>query len=99
MIKAIINGIFKLIVGLVNLILAPIDLAISAALPSVSSALSMVSSFFNWIGQFVSWVWSWTGFNSVITSLFIGFLVFKFTVPFTVHTVKLAIQWYDKLKV
>lgn len=99
MIKAIINGVFKLVIGLVNLILAPIDLAISTALPGVSSALSMVSSFFNWISSFVSWVWSWLGFNSVITTLFIGYVVFRLTVPFTIHTVKLAIQWYDKLKV
>lgn len=99
MIKAIINGVFNLIIGLVNLILTPIDLAISAALPNVSNALNMVSSFFNWIKEFVSWIWSWLGFNPVITGLFIGYIVFRLTVPFTIHTVKLAIQWYNKLKV
>lgn len=99
MIQAILTGVFKLVTSLVSIILTPIDLAISSALPGVASALNMVSSFFTWLGSALSWAWSWVGFNSTVTSLFVGYLVFKFTVPFAIHTVKLAIQWYDKLKV
>lgn len=99
MIQSILTGVFKLVTSLVSLILAPIDLAISTALPGVADALNMVASFFNWLGQALAWCWSWVGFNSTVTSLFVGYLVFKYTVPFAIHTAKLAIQWYDKLKV
>lgn len=99
MIQAILTGVFKLVINLVSLILTPIDLAISSALPGVSNALNMVSSFFTWLTDAVVWVWSWLGFSSIVTSLFVGYLVFKYTVPFAIHTVKLAIQWYDKLKI
>lgn len=98
MIQSILTGIFKLVTSLVSIILAPIDLAIGAALPSVSNALTMVGSFFNWMGSAVAWVWSWVGLSSTVTALFVGYLVFKYTVPFTIHTVKLALQWYDKIK-
>lgn len=99
MIQAILTGVFKLVTNLVTLILSPIDAVITQFLPGVANALNMVSSFFTWLGNALAWVWSWLGFNSTVTSLFVGYIVFKYTVPFTVHTVKLAIQWYDKLKV
>ena len=88
MIQSILTGVFKLVTNLVTVLLAPIDLAISTALPGVSNALTMVGNLFNWMGSAVTWVWSWLGFNSTVTSLFVGYLVFKYTVPFGVHTVK-----------
>lgn len=99
MIKSIIKGIFKLVLALVNLILLPIDTLITNYLPSVANALNVVSSFFNWAASLIPWAISWFGLSSITISLFVAYSTFELTVPLLTHTVKLALQWYDKLKV
>lgn len=99
MIKKIITGIFKLVISLVNVLLLPIDTLITNYLPSVSSALDMVASFFTWVSNLIPWAVSWFGLSSTTLSLFVAYTTFELTVPLLVHTVKLAISWYDKLKV
>lgn len=99
MIQAILSGVFKLVIGLVNLLLAPIDLLIDQFLPQVSEGLSYVSGFFNWVGNLLPWGVSWFGLDPFIISLFVAYVTFELTVPLMVHTVKLAIKWYDKLKI
>lgn len=99
MIKAIIKGIFKLVLALVNLILLPIDTLISNYLPSVANAIDKVSGFFNWVTNLIPWGISWFGFSSTTISLFVAYVTFELTVPLLIHTVKLAIKWYNALKV
>lgn len=99
MIKAIIKGIFKLILSLVNLILIPIDNLITQYLPSVSDALDKVSSFFTWVTNLIPWGISWFGLSSTTITLFVAYTTFEITVPLLVHTIKLAIKWYNSLKV
>ena len=99
MIKALINGIFKLVLALVNLILLPIDSLISNYLPSVSNALDTIASYFSWVANLIPWGISWFGLSSTTISLFVGYLTFELTVPLLIHTIKLAIQWYNALKV
>lgn len=99
MINAILTGIFNLIIGLVNTILLPIEAIISNYIPSLDSAFSMVAMLFENLVNFIPWVISWTGLNSTIIGLIVSYFTFKLTVPFLVHTIKLAIAWYDKLKV
>lgn len=99
MIKAIIKGIMSLIISLVSVILAPIDALISQFLPSLDNALSGFSSFLNMCGQYIGWVIDFTGLSSETISLIIAYFVFKLTVPLLVSTVKLAIKWYNALKV
>lgn len=98
MINKILSGIFKLIIGLVNVLLAPIDLLIESALPVVSDGLDMVSGFFSWLSGLIPWGISWFGLNSFVIGLFVSYMTFKLTVPVAIHTIKLAIKWYDKLK-
>lgn len=98
MINAILKGIISLVIGLVNLLLTPIDLAISTALPSVADALDMVASFFQWVTNLIPWGISWFGMNRVVITLFVAYMTFELSVPLIVHTAKLAIKWYDKLK-
>lgn len=98
MINKILMGIFNLIIGLVSVLLAPIDAIISAALPSLADGLDMVSNFFNWVSGLIPWGVSWLGFNSIVIALFVAFMTFKLTVPLAIHTVKLALAWYNKLK-
>lgn len=99
MIKGIIKGIFKLVISLVNLILLPIDSLISTYLPSVSDAIDTVGSFFSWVAGLIPWAISWFGLNANTIALFVAYITFELTVPLLIHTIKLALQWYDKLKV
>lgn len=98
MIKAIINGIFKLIMALVNVLLMPIDLLIEQFLPDVSTAIDYVTSFFDYIGDFIPFVISYTGLNQFVLNAIYTIFVFILTVPLMVHVIKLALAWYNKLK-
>ena len=98
MIKGIINGIFKLVLGLVNVLLIPIDALISRYLPSLADALDYINDFFDYIGSFVPWVISYFGFTDLVLNTIILVVTFILTVPLLVHTVKLALSWYNKLK-
>lgn len=98
MIKAIINGIFKLIMSLVNLLLLPIDALIEQFLPNVSEALSYVGGFFDYIGDFIPFVISYTGLSPVVLNAIVSITTFILTVPIMVHAIKLALSWYNKLK-
>lgn len=99
MIKGIIKGIFKLVLALVNLILTPIDNLITTYLPSVADALNSISSFFNWVAGLIPWGISWFGLSSTTIVLFVAYSTFELTVPLLTHTIKLAIKWYNALKV
>lgn len=98
MIKAIINGIMALIISLVNLLLAPIDLIINEALPNLSSALDYISNLFDMASDVIPFIISYTGLNNVVLTIIIDLFVFILTVPLMVHSIKLAISWYEKLK-
>ena len=99
MIKAIINGIFNLVLGLVDIVLAPIDALITQFIPGLSDILTYIGKFFNYILQFIPWVCSWFHLPSWLITFVIAYYVFKLTVPLLVHSVKLALSWYDRLKV
>lgn len=99
MIKALINGVMSLVISLVNLILAPIDLVIEKSLPSLSTAFDYVSGFFDYIGGVVPWTISYLGIDETVLSITVDLFVFILTVPLVVSTIKLAIKWYDKLKI
>lgn len=99
MIKILISGLFKLVMFLVSIILSPIDAIISQFLPGLSNALEYVTNFFDYIGNIIPFVISYTGINTIVLNAFIDITVFILTVPLMVHTVKLAIAWYNKLKI
>lgn len=98
MINALLTGIFNLIIGLVNVLLTPIDSLIATALPALSDGINMVSQFFNWVSGLIPWGVSWFGFNSSVLTLFVAYITFELTMPLAIHTIKLALKWYDKLK-
>lgn len=98
MIKAIIKGIFKLVISLVSVLLTPIDALISQFLPGLDNALSTISNFFDYIGDFIPFVLSYLGISDIVITAAIDIVTFILTVPLMVHTVKLALAWYNKLK-
>lgn len=98
MINAILKGIMSLVIGLVNVLLTPIDLAIQSALPDLSSGISAIGSFFSLALHNIGFAISLTGLSSTAISLIILYFTFKLTIPITFSTIKLAIKWYNKLK-
>lgn len=99
MINKILMGVFKIIISLVNLLLVPIDNLIAQFLPGVNEAFTMVGNLVQQLCNIIPWVMSWMGVSTAVVSLLVAYLTFKMSVPIVVHTVKLAIKWYDKLKV
>lgn len=98
MIKAIINGIMKLIMSLVSVLTAPIDMIIEQALPDLSNALNSFASVLNLITDVMGWVISLTGISTTAISLIVTYYVFKLTTPILFYSIKAAIKWYKTLK-
>lgn len=98
MIGKILQGIMNLIISLVSLILLPIDALITSALPDLSNALNSISQFLNVALQSIGWVISLTGLSSNVISLIVIYYGFSLTAPLLFYMIKLALQWYDKLK-
>ncbi|MCX4364267.1 MAG: hypothetical protein OSJ70_00650 [Bacilli bacterium] len=98
MINALLKGIFSLVIGLVNVLLSPIDALIAKVFPSIDYGLTAIGSFFDWVLGFIPWAISYFNFPQAFLTMFVGYMTFKYTVPLGVHTVKLAIKWYDKIK-
>lgn len=98
MINAIVKGIIKLIIGLVSILLYPIDTLIDSVLPSLSGMISSVVTFLSYCTQSIGWVLSCIGLDSQIIGVIVIYYTFKLTTPLLVYTIKLAIKWYDKLK-
>lgn len=98
MINAILTGIFNIIISLVQVLLAPIDILISNYLPDLANALTAVNEFLTLITSSIGWVLSCLGIPGTVISLFILYYTFKLTVPYLVHLIKLALKWYNTLK-
>lgn len=98
MINKILLGIIKLMIGLVSVILTPIDSLITSALPDLSNVLDSVSGFLSIATSSVGWVISLTGISSSVISLIVLYYGFKLTAPLLFYMIKLAIAWYNKLK-
>ncbi len=98
MINAIVKGIISLVISLVSILLYPIDALIDSLLPSLSNMISAVGTFLSICTSSIGWVLSCVGINGNIISLIVIFYTFKLTAPLLVYTIKLAIKWYDKLK-
>lgn len=98
MIKAIINGVIKLIMSLVGVLTAPIDLIIKNALPDLSNALSSFGSLLDIITGSIGWVIDFTGISNTAISLIITYYTFKLTTPILFNSIKSAIKWYKTLK-
>lgn len=99
MINTILNGIFNLVIGLVNTILSPIDNIIISKIPVLDTAFNAIGSFLELCTSSIGWVLSCFGLSSSCISLIITYFVFKLSVPILFSTIKLAIKWYNSLKI
>ena len=98
MINKIMLGIIKLIVSLVSVLLTPIDNVISSALPDLSSAFTAIGNFLSLCTSSIGWVISLTGIPPQAISLIIMYFTFKLTIPIAFYFIKLALSWYNRLK-
>lgn len=96
--KFLIKALFKVIKLLINLVLLPLNLLVQNVFPDTANLISNVNSFFTKITEGVLWVKSWLPFTDTFYIILVSVLVFKFTVPLIVHTIKLVVKWYNALK-
>lgn len=99
MINTILKGVFSIILNLVSLLLYPINLLITNAIPGLDNAFLTIDNFFTTAFTYVGWAVDASMLSSETISLIIATLTFCLTLPIGVSAVKLAIKWYDKLKI
>ena len=75
-----------------------IDILISNYLPDLANALTAINEFLTLITSSIGWVLSCLGIPGTVISLLILYYTFKLTVPYLVHLIKLALKWYNTLK-
>lgn len=98
MIRAILKGIFKLVISLVSVLLTPIDSLINSAFPAIANGIFYLDLFLTYIGNLIPWILSWFHLPNAFLTLVVGYMTFKLTLPLAVHTIKLAIKWYNAIK-
>lgn len=98
MINKLLMGMFKLIIGLVNILLIPINLLITNYLPELSTALSLIKQLFNYCFTYIGWVLDSMFISSETVSLLIAVLTMRLTIPIAINSIKIAIKWYNSLK-
>ena len=98
MINKLFMGIFTLIIGLVNILLTPINLLITNYLPELSNALALIRELFNLGFTYIGWVLDSMFISSETVTLLIAVLTMRLTIPLAINSIKLAIKWYNALK-
>lgn len=99
MIGKLLNAIFNLVITIVGIVLSPLELLIQNALPDLSNALNMVADFFDYVSGFSPLVISYTGLTTSTMAIIVGLILANMNIPIIVETIKLAIKWFDKMKV
>lgn len=99
MIGKILNGLMNFIIGFVQVLLAPIDLAIETFLPSsVTDGLQYINNLFDYIISVVGYAIDASGLSDIAIGLVVAYWSFALVVPFTFSSIKLALKWYNSLK-
>lgn len=81
----------------VNIVTTPINSLISTYFPQISSGFDYINDFFDMILGLIPWIMSWFNLPDLFIELIIGYWVFKLTVPYLVHAVKIAVAWWDSI--
>lgn len=99
MINKILTGIFNIIINCVNSLLTPIDAVITASLPELSAGIDAIGDMFSIVNNGVSFALDMSGLSDTAITLIISYFVFVLTVPLTFSSIKLALKWYNSLKI
>lgn len=96
---SIFQSLLLIVTSVVQILLYPIDLLIMSLLPSLEIAFSKIADLFNLLEAPIRFFVDASALSSYSLALIFSFLVFKYTLPFQVYFVKLAIKWYKALRV
>ena len=86
--------------NITTVILTPITTAITSVMgATATSALLKVDALLNYLKQFVPFAISYLGLSSEVLAIIISLFGALILVPIGVHAIKLAIKWYNALKI
>ena len=92
-------SIISLVLSFISLLLIPIDLLISRLFPDLSNLLTHIGSLLTVISTGIGWAISLTGLSTIAISFIVSYYVFSVTASLSMYVIKLAVKWYNKLKV
>lgn len=95
--KFLITAVLGFCTALINLILLPINLVLENSLPGLTYALNSFSSLLNYLIPFSKWVLSWLPFSTDFYTFVISTLIFIYTIPLLINTIKLVVKWWHYL--
>lgn len=98
MIYELFQGMLYIVTSIIQVILYPIDLLISFFIPNLEVAFIKIGDLFNLIETPFKFLVNMTGLSSFSLSLIFSYFIFKFTLPFQVYIIKLAVKWYKAIK-
>lgn len=98
MISTLGDVVLNFVVSIINILLSPIDLLISSLLPDISNLLDYVNDFITLLIQNIAWVVDSFCLPQPIIVIITDYLIFKLTFPYLLWFIKLAIKWYNNLK-
>lgn len=99
MFNILLQGVVKFVSQVASALIQPIATMILNLFPSVSQPLSYVSGFLNYLKQFVPFAFSYLGLTAEVKAILISLATSLITIPIAVHVIKLAIRWYNALKI
>lgn len=93
------NFLLTFVIGLFNIIMLPLTMLIKNLLPFVyEDFLTPINDLINAFINFVPFIADLTFLPSFIIHMLVNYLIFKYTVKFTVFSIKLIVKWWNYLK-
>lgn len=99
MARRIVRGFLKVIIKLSTVLLSPLDSLIASFVPGLSNIFTSIGQFFTIISNSLGWVISLSGLSSTAISFIVIYYTFKLTAPIAAYMIKLAIKWYNAIKI
>lgn len=97
MIQVGLDALVGILQFIINLLMTPINQLIGTYFPQIEQGFEYISDFFEMIIGFIPWIMSWFNLPSLFIDLVIAYYVFKLTVPYLVHGIKIAVSWWDSI--
>lgn len=98
MISTLGDIVLNFVVSIINLLLMPIDLLISQFLPSIENLFNYLNSFISLLINNIAWAVDSLCLPNAIIIIITDYLIFRLTFPYLLWFIKLAIKWYNNLK-
>lgn len=76
----------------------PLDAFIVNYIPSFSGALQYFNDFIDWVIDFFGWLVSWFNIPYVVVDFACLLMIADISIRFLANVIKIAVAWWDKLK-